>query len=147
LQKTFAFLALAACLALAAPAAVRAQAAPPASPEQVVRDFSDWYLGSLNREDYQQLKRRREALRYLTPGFHRRAPRIIASEMVDIFICSQDWQPEWADNVEFSAGPVRGPRARVTATFKYGPENHARVVLDLRKLAGGWKIDGADCGN
>lgn len=145
MQKTFASLTLVACLVLAAPPAAAAQTAGGQSPEQVVRDFYDWYLGSLNREDYNALKRRREALRYLTPGFHRRAPRIISEQMADIFICAQDWQPEWGNDLDISAGRARGRVARVTTTFKYGGENHTRVRLTLRRVGGAWKIDGAEC--
>jgi hypothetical protein len=133
-----------ACLALAPSSIARAQSAA-GSPEAVVREFYGWYTGSLDREDYDALKRRREALRYLTADFHRRAPRIIAEQMVDIFICAQDWQPGWAEGIKFSAGPVRGTRAQVTATFDYGPENQARVRLSLLRVGGAWKINDADC--
>jgi hypothetical protein len=143
LKHTFICAALLACLAPASPAGAYAQT--PEGPEAVVRDFYAWYVGSLDREDYNALKRRREALRYLTPEFHRRAPRVIAREMVDIFICTQDWQPGWGNDLDLSTGPVRGPRAQVTATFNYGPENRARVRLSLVRVAGAWRIDGADC--
>lgn len=143
MKHTLIFTALVACLALATPAVASAQTA--AGPEAVVRNFYVWYTGSLDREDYNPLKRRREALRYLTPEFHRRAPGIIAREMVDIFICAQDWQPGWGNDLELSAGPVRAARATVTAVFNYGPENRARVRLTLLRAAGQWKINGADC--
>jgi hypothetical protein len=145
LQHKLISAALLACLALASPAHSSAQTAE--GPEAVVRGFYSWYLGSLNRNDYEPLKRRREALRYLTPEFHRRAPRIIAREMVNIFICAQDWQPEWGNDLDFSSGPARGARAQVTATFKYGGENYTRVRLTLLRVTGQWKIDGADCVN
>ena len=137
--------ALVACLMLAPPPAARAQGGDAAGPEAVVRGFYEWYTGSLDREDYGALKRRREALRYLTPEFHRRAPQIISREMVDIFICTQNWQPGWGDRLKLTPGPVRGARTTVTAAFDYGPENNARVRLDLLRVAGAWKINGADC--
>ena len=136
--------ALLACLALAPSSSARAQAGGE-GPEAVVRSFYKWYTGSLDREDYGALKRRREALRYLTPEFHRRAPRVIAREMVDIFICAQEWKPGWGERLEVSAGPARGARATVTATLNYGPENRQRVRLDLLRVAGAWRINGADC--
>lgn len=141
--KTLVTAVLLAGLPLASPAVTPAQTSE--GPEAVVRDFYAWYTGSLDREDYDPLQRRREALRYLTPEFHRRAPRIIAREMVDIFICTQEWQPGWGNDLDLSTGPVRGARARVTATFNYGPANHARIRLDLVRAAGRWKINGADC--
>lgn len=122
-----------------------ARAQEAGSPEALAREFYEWYAGSLDREDYHALKRRREALRYLTADFHRRAPQIIAREMVDIFVCTQDWQPGWAAGLKFSAGPARGNRATVTATFDYGPESRARVRLTLLRAAGRWRINGADC--
>jgi len=143
LNKKLIAAALLACLAPGAPVVTRAQSAD--GPEAVARDFYEWYTGRLDSEDFSPLKRRREALRYLTPEFHRRAPRIIADEMVDIFICAQDWQPGWGDDIKFYAGPVRGSRAQVTATFNYGPESQASVRLTLRRAAGRWRIDGADC--
>ncbi|HWS54026.1 MAG TPA: hypothetical protein VN228_07870 [Pyrinomonadaceae bacterium] len=144
--KTFAAVALALLVALAAPAAARAQAADDSSPEAVVRAFYDWYLGSLNREDYHALRRRREALRYLTPQFHRRAPRIISEQMVDIFICAQDWQPEWGNDLAVSASPPRANRARARATFRYGGDAHTTVRLTLVRTGRAWRISGADCG-
>ena len=147
LLKTVACFALAASFAFASPTPARAQAAADASPEAVVRSFYDWYLGSLNREDYNALRRRREALRYLTPQFHRQAPRIISQQMVDIFICAQDWQPEWGNDLAISAAPPRANRARVTATFKYGGESYTRVRLTLLRTGLAWRINGADCGD
>jgi hypothetical protein len=147
LSKTFASAALLSCLALAAATPAPAQTSDAESPEAVVRGFYDWYLGSLNREDYNPLKRRREALRFLTPQFHRQAPRIIARQMVDIFICAQDWQPEWGNDLAISADPPRGPRARVTATFKYGGDDYTRVRLALLRTGRAWKINGTACGD
>ena len=145
-KKTVVFFALVSCLTLTAPPVAPAQTPAAESPEAVVRGFYDWYLGSLNREDYNPLKRRREALRFMTPQFHRQAPRIIARQMVDIFICAQDWQPEWGNDLAISAAPPRGPRARVTATFKYGSDADTRVRLTLLRVGRDWKINGADCG-
>ena len=145
LSKTFATFALASSFAFAAPTTARAQAAADSSPEEIVRGFYDWYLGSLNREDYNPLRRQREALRYLTPQFHRQAPRIISEQMVDIFICAQDWQPEWGNDLAISAAPPRANRARVTATFKYGGDSHTRVRLSLLRTGRAWRISGADC--
>jgi hypothetical protein len=147
LQKTLAAALILSSVTLAAPPAASAQEANAASPEAVVRGFYDWYLGSLNREDYNPLRRRREALRFLTPQFHRQAPRIISEQMVDIFICAQDWQPEWGNDLSISADPVRGPRARVTATFKYGGDSNTRVRLTLLRTGRAWRINGADCGD
>ena len=141
MKNKFISAALLACFALASPSYAQTSAGP----EAVVRDFYRWYTGSLDREDYGALKRRREALRYLTPEFQRQAPRIIAREMVDIFICTQEWQPGWGRDLAVSVGPVRGARATATATFNYGPENRARVRLNLLRVAGAWKINGADC--
>lgn len=140
MKKILAAVVCAACFATAA-----AQAQEAGSPEALVRGFYEWYVGSLDREDYGALKRRREALRYLTPEFHQRAPRVIAREMVDIFVCTQDWQRGWGDRLDLAPGPVRGSRAQVTAAFDYGPENRARVRLTLRRAAGRWRIEDAEC--
>jgi hypothetical protein len=146
LKKTVVCVVLVSCFTLAAPPAAPAQTPAAESPAAVVRGFYDWYLGSLNREDYNPLKRRSEALRFMTPQFHRQAPRIIERQMVDIFICAQDWQPEWGNDLAISADPPRGPRARVTATFKYGGDAYTRVRLTLLRVGRAWKINGADCG-
>lgn len=140
------------CAVLSAPVAgasvpQSSNAKTAAGPEAVVREFYAWYTGHLDREEYGPLKRRREALKYLTPEFHRRAPRVIAREMVDILICAQDWQPGWGRDLMVAPAAVRGAKATTTATFRVNENDSLKIRLTLRRAGGAWKIDDADCAN
>jgi hypothetical protein len=121
------------------------------SPEAVARGFYAFYLGELNRENWSPLKKRREALKYLTPEFHRRAPRIIEQQMVDIIICAQDWDPKWAAGFTVGRANVRGAKATTVVTLPPfggtgGPDNPPiRIKLTLVRRGGAWLINATEC--
>ena len=117
----------------------------PATPEVVARGFYTWYTGRLNRNDFDPLRNRRAALRYLTPEFYRRAPRLIRQLNADIFICAQDWLPEWSKNIEISTAVVRGAKATTNVTMNVGGTDKIRIRVELRRVRGEWKIDGSNC--
>ena len=148
---------LACCVSVAPSAAVaRAQtndatARAAASPEQVVRGFYAFYLGELNKDNWSPLGRRREALKYLTPEFYRRAPALIEKWMADIFICAQDWDPKWAETFTVGRPTVSGSKATAVVRlppFGGGDDNTAiKIKLTLIKTRGDWRINATDCVN
>lgn len=141
---------LTACVAAAWPGAAAAQTgqAAAASPEDVARGFYAFYLGELNRDNWSPLKKRREALKYLTPEYHRRLPRLIEQQMVDLVICAQDWDQNWARTFTVSPARVRASTATTTVTlppFGGGAGDSIKIKLTLVKRAGHWLINNTDC--
>lgn len=132
---------LAACV-LAPAGEARGQANQ--GPEEVVRGFYGWYLGRLERDDWSPLNNRREALKYLTPAWRARAPRVSGDEGVNVFVCAQDWLAEWRKTMKFGAAAVRGARATVRVTWGAGPDKQ-RIDVRLRKAGGAWKIERTSC--
>lgn len=121
---------------------VRAQAGQ--SPDEVVRKFYEWYLGRIVEQDLEPFENRRVALKYVTPGFRVRAPRISGREGADILICAQDWQAEWGRSMRFTPARVRGAKATTRMTWGVSGQQY-HVDLTLAKVGGGWRIDGAKC--
>lgn len=122
-----------------------------ASPEEVVRGFYAFYLGELNKENWNPLGRRREALKYLTPEFYRRAPGLIEKWMADIFICAQDWDKEWAKTFTVGRATVRGSKATAVARLPpFGggdPSTAIKIKVTLVRRREGWRINSTDCVN
>jgi hypothetical protein len=138
------------CLLSAVPRASHAQTRRAvrqvsSSPEAVVRQFYAWYLGRLNKDDWDPLKRRREALKFLDAKFHRRAPGLMVRGDADIFICAQDWMKEWAEKFTVASAVVRGKRATTVVTLPVKEGERIRIKLMLRRAGGIWKIEGTDC--
>jgi hypothetical protein len=115
------------------------------SPETLVRQFYTWYTGQLNRNNYEPIKNRLVALKYLTPEFYRRVPRLTREMNADILICAQDWDPAWSKNIEITPAVIRGARATTTATLNAGGTDTLRMNLTLRRVSNQWKIDGVSC--
>ena len=122
-------------------------ARPASSPEEVARGFYAFYLGELNKDNWSPLKKRREALKYLTPEFHKRIPRIIEEQMVDIIICAQDWDPNWAKGFTVAPANIRANRATTVVRLPpFGGSGPAfDIKLTLVKRAGQWLINDTEC--
>ena len=131
----------------------RAQTAQPVagSPEAVARGFYAFYLGELNKDNWSPLKKRREALKYMTPEFHRRVPRLNEEQMVDNIICAQDWDPKWAASFTVGRANVRGAKATAVVTLPPfggtgGPDNPPiKIRLTLVRRGAAWLIDATEC--
>lgn len=115
-----------------------------AGADAVVRRFYDWYLGRLESDDWTPLDNRREALKYLTPEWRVRAPRVSGDEGVNVFVCAQDWLAEWRKGLRFAPAVVRGAKATARVTWSAGGDMH-RIDVTLRKVGGAWKIDRTSC--
>ena len=135
---------LLACVLTLTPSA-RAQGKPAAQgPDEVVRKFYAWYLGRLEKDDWTPLDNRREALKYLTPAWRVRAPRVSGDEGVNVFVCAQDWLAEWRKSMTFAPAVVRGTQATARVTWGTGPDTQ-RISVTLKKVGGAWKIDRTSC--
>ncbi|MGH9902789.1 MAG: DUF3828 domain-containing protein [Pyrinomonadaceae bacterium] len=119
------------------------QTAP--APEAVVRDFYTWYTGELNRDNWEPLKNRREALKYLTPEFHKRVPRLTRELMADVIICAQDWEKSWATNFTVGRPSVRGARATAVVRLPAGGDAAIRIKVTLVRRGGEWRINNSEC--
>ena len=116
-------------------------------PEAVVRGFYGWYLGEFKRDNWQPLKNRREALKYLTPAFQRRAPRLSGEMGADVIICAQDWDEGWATNYTVGRATVRGAKATTVVRLPVGNDEAVKIKVSLVKRGDAWRIDGTDCGD
>ncbi len=117
------------------------------SPESVVRDFYAWYTGELNRDNWEPLKNRREALKYLTPEFHKRIPRLTKELMVDVVICAQDWDKSWAKDFTVGRANVSGAKASTVVRLPAGDGLAIKIKVALVKRGDVWRINGTDCVN
>ncbi|HYN84969.1 MAG TPA: DUF3828 domain-containing protein [Pyrinomonadaceae bacterium] len=143
------------CGALVAPSRAQARQAGAeasrgaAGPEDVVRGFYSFYLGELNKDNWTPLGKRREALKYLTPEFYRRAPGLIEKWMADIFICAQDWDPKWAETFTVGRAALRGSKATTVVRLPpFGggdPSTAIKIKVTLVTRRDGWKINSTDC--
>jgi len=144
MRKIFRVALLLACVLTSIPSA-RAQGKPAAQgPDEVVRNFYAWYLGRLEKDDWTPLDNRREALKYLTPAWRVRAPRVSSDEGVNVFVCAQDWLAEWRKSMTFTPAVVRGTQATARVTWATGPDTQ-RINVTLKKVGGAWKIDRTSC--
>ena len=132
-------------LLLCIPAPTAKQVSP-ASPSDVVHQFYAWYLHSLTKNNYEPLKDKSTALKYLTTQLYRNAPRLSRRMDADIFICAQDWYPEWEKNFTVSPPTVRGTTANTVVTLPSGADR-IRIKVVMKKTNVGWRIDQVECAN
>jgi hypothetical protein len=150
MRKTVSTVLLIVCVMFGATHAAHAQtrsakATTASSPESVVQGFYAWYLGRLNKDDWNPLRRRKDALKYLDADFRRKAPRLIRRADADIFICAQDWMKEWEKNFKVAPAKVRGAKASAIVTLPVKGGDDIRIKVMLRRTGGVWKIVGTDC--
>src|SRR6185295_17536307 len=81
------------------------------NPEDVVRQFYGWYVGRLVKDDFNPLKNRTMSLKYLTPQFLQRIPRLTKQTDADPIICAQDFDPAWAHNIKVDTPSIKGNQA------------------------------------
>ena len=133
-------------LFLCIPTQSSANQVSPASPSDVVRQFYAWYLHSLNKNIPEPLKDKSTALKYLTAQLYKNAPRLTRRMDADIFICAQDWSPEWEKNFTLSPPTVRGTTANTVVTLPSGADR-IRIKVAMKKTNVGWRIDSVECAN
>ena|SRR6266478_4579079 len=116
-------------------------------PHKIVSDFYAWYLHELSHDNSNPLKNKTVALKYLAPTLLANAPRLTRRMDADIFICAQDWSPEWERN--FMVAPVTEAGARLTTvvTLPSGETDQIKIRVTLTKLKEGWRIARLQCAN
>lgn len=113
-------------------------------PDAVVRGFYAWYLDQLNNDNFNPLKLRATALKYLSPELLGKAPRLTRAMSADIFICAQDFDPEWERNISLSQSRSQGPKSSTLVVLQ-GSEMSSKIRVTLRRLNPGWRIDAVEC--
>jgi len=117
-----------------------------ANPDDVVRQFYSWYVGRLAKDDFNPLKNRAVALKYLTPQFLRRVPGLIKKTDADPLICAQDFDPTWTRNLKVDAPAINATVATTNVDLVGEHEMQVKLKVTLKKTAAGWRIDNVDCG-
>ena len=118
---------------------------PAAGPQETVRQFYAWYLHRLNKQDYEPLKNRNIALKYLAPEFLRRVPRLERAMEADIVVCSQDADPEWEKSFKVEPATIRGARATVLLALLGNEVDAIKYKVTLQRTGAGWRINRVDC--
>jgi hypothetical protein len=116
------------------------------APQETVRQFYTWYLQRLNKEDYDPLKNRAVALKYLTPEFLRRIPRLERQLEADVIVCSQDVDPVWEKNFKVELARMRGARATVLLALEGNEADRIKQKVTLQRTRTGWRINSVNCG-
>jgi hypothetical protein len=116
------------------------------SPDDVVRQFYAWYVGRLVKDDFKPLKNRTVSLKYLTPQFLQRVPRLTKQTDADPIICAQDFDPAWEKNIKVDSPSINGNRATTTVQLDGAAGMHVTLKITLKRTAAGWRIDNVDCG-
>jgi hypothetical protein len=125
----------------AEPLQKNAAASPVANtPESLIKDFYRWYIARLNQNKDPLTKERAALGKYLTPEFLRKAPKLFDENNADIFICAQDWDKDWGNNVSVSKLNIQGTVATATVRLSGKTMNH-KLKVRLLRLSGNWKID------
>jgi len=135
-------------LAAVWPASAQAprKAAAAAAPQEIVKQFYAWYLHRLNRNDYEPLKNRSIAGKYLTPGFLRRVPRLQHELEADVIVCAQDTDPAWEKNFIVESETIRGASATVLLALSGNDPDTLKHKVTLKRTTAGWRINSVDCG-
>ena len=119
---------------------------PAAGPQETVRQFYAWYLHRLDKEDYNPLKNRTMARKYLTPKFLRRVPHLQREMEADVIVCAQDVDPAWEKNFTVELASIRGARATAMLALSGNEVDTIKHKVTLKRTRVGWRIDGVDCG-
>jgi hypothetical protein len=116
------------------------------APQDTVRQFYAWYLQRLNKQDYDPLKNRAVALKYLTAEFLRRIPRLEREMEADVIVCSQDVNPAWEKDFKAELASMRGARATVLLALEGNEVDTIKRKVTLQHTRAGWRINSVNCG-
>lgn len=114
-----------------------AQRGPSSAPDEVERQFYDWYLHTHFANPTKENRATFE--KYITQGFLQRATAPEAWDG-DWFIDAQDADPTWANDSSVSKAAINGDRA-ITQVALRGKRVHATLQVFLKRESGAWKID------
>jgi hypothetical protein len=86
------------------------------------------------------------ALKYLTPEFLRRIPRLEREMEADVIVCSQDVNPEWEKNFKAELTSIRGEQAIVFLALEGHGVNTIKHKVTLKRTRAGWRVNSVNCG-
>lgn len=123
-----------------------ANAAEPdrSSPEAVIRNFYQWYVGELlaNRDPFAQGRatlRQFATERLLQQIDHmRKGPDGLDG---DYFVDAQDFDKDWATNITVSTPIVKDKHATCDVELKGKEAGTRKLLVDLAWQGGRWKVD------
>ena len=131
-------------LALLAGGLVSPLRAQERAPDVVVRDFYKLYIQTLSKSRDPFTADRTELKRYATTRLLGEIDKTRKSEDglgADPFLDAQDFDGDWAKNINVSKPIIKGDIATADVTLK-GPEMGThKLRVTLRQEAGAWKID------
>jgi len=107
-----------------------------AAPEEITRQFYDWYLhAGLPTPARKNMATFRK---YVTQKLIKQqmAPDVDA----DLFVDAQDFDEAWKNNISVSKATIRGQQAIVQVSLK-GKQFSRQLRVTLRRENGVWKID------
>jgi Protein of unknown function (DUF3828) len=116
----------------------RAQGSRP--PETVLKDFYKWYITAIDKGSDPFTKGKRKLKSYVTLRFIKQIERDEDNGLdADELTQTQEFDKDWADDVNVSKLAVKGTSATAIVTF--GDSAYPRMAVTLVKQAGVWKID------
>ena len=136
------FLVLTISLLLALTASTRAVGQ---TPDAVIKDFYKWYITAIDRGVEPTMKGRPTLKRYITARLLRQVDRenkindVDADADTDSILPTQEWDKTWANTVKVSKLAVKETSATAIVTFR--SENYPRLLVNLVREGGVWKID------
>ncbi|CAN5217610.1 hypothetical protein BH20VER2_BH20VER2_10590 [soil metagenome] len=119
-----------------------ARAAEATAPEQVVRDFYQWYVEAMIAEKDVFEDSRAELQRFLTPRLLKQLDRERKGDgfSADPFLNAQDFDGAWAKNIKVAKPAIKADRATAEVQMT-GPEMSTKTRVQLLQTGGEWKID------
>jgi hypothetical protein len=117
-------------------------------PRMSRRGFYSWYYINSARENFNPLKQKTTALKYLTPQLYANAPRLIRRMDADIFIWPQDWDKRWS-RISPSARRRSRTQRHGNSDLTLGEIDKIRASQSGRVLEKpyGWRINKVACAN
>jgi hypothetical protein len=111
------------------------------SPDEVTRQFYDWYLHA--RFPNPDKANKAKFQKYVTQKFLKEA----ANEWdAVLFIAAQDADPTWANDFSVAKAKIKGDEASTQVALK-GKKVHYTLKVFLKREAGAWKIDNVKRGS
>jgi hypothetical protein len=122
----------------------RAEEGKPASPEQIIRQFYEWYVQAVVANDDPLTKRRAELKRFATDRLireidgMRKGPDGLDG---DYFLDAQDFDAGWGKNITVANVTTKGTRTSADVQLKSREMGVKKLRVTLAQERGAWKVD------
>ncbi|HXG93122.1 MAG TPA: DUF3828 domain-containing protein [Blastocatellia bacterium] len=122
--------------------------APPqtASPETVVREFYQWYIQTLNKNE-EPFKKKTFVSKYATARLIAWLTKVTTGDDpldYDYFLNAQDWGENWDKDINISSVVMQPNIAKLVVSFGNPSDPDHKLRVTLKKESGVWKIDKVD---